>query len=120
MTYVLSLAVAHDDKVTFGHIGDSRLYLVWNGTVRKLTSDHSPVGEREDQGELTELEAMGHPRRNEVFRDVGSHPHEPYDEEFIQIKSLRFHPEAAILLCSDGLSDVLRSAEISAIVEQYD
>src|SRR5579872_574321 len=54
MACVLTLAVAHDDKVTFGHVGDSRLYLVWNGTVRKLTSDHSPVGEREDQGELTE------------------------------------------------------------------
>lgn len=120
MACVLTLAVAGDDRITVGHVGDSRLYLVWNGTVKKLTSDHSPVGEREDQGELTELEAMGHPRRNEVFRDVGSNPHEPHDEEFIQIKSLPFHPEAAILLCSDGLSDVLTSSEISAIVEQYD
>ena len=40
--------------------------------IRKLTSDHSPVGEDEDAGELTEEEAMLHPRRNEVFRDVGS------------------------------------------------
>src|SRR5208283_1104615 len=70
MACVLTLAVAGDDKITVGHVGDSRLYLVWNGTVKKLTSDHSPVGEREDQGELTELEAMIHPRRNEVFRDV--------------------------------------------------
>lgn len=120
MACVLTLAVAGDERITVGHVGDSRLYLVWNGTVKKLTSDHSPVGEREDQGELTELEAMGHPRRNEVFRDVGSWPHEPHDDEFIQIKSLPFHPEAALLLCSDGLSDVLTSAEISAIVEQYD
>lgn len=120
MACVLTLAVAGEDRITVGHVGDSRLYLVWNGTVKKLTSDHSPVGEREDQGELTELEAMGHPRRNEVFRDVGSRPHEPHDDEFIQTKSLPFHPEAAILLCSDGLSDALTSAEISAIVEQYD
>ena len=120
MACVLTLAVAGDNRITIGHVGDSRLYLVWNGTVKKLTSDHSPVGEREDQGELTELEAMVHPRRNEVFRDVGSRPHSPDDEEFIQIKSFPFHPEAAILLCSDGLSDVLTSAEISAIVEQYD
>lgn len=120
MACVLTLAVAGEDRITIGHVGDSRLYLVWNGTVKKLTSDHSPVGEREDQGEITELEAMVHPRRNEVFRDVGSRPHSPDDEEFIQIKSFPFHPEAAILLCSDGLSDVLTSAEISAIVEQYD
>ncbi len=120
MACVLTLAVAGDDKITVGHVGDSRLYLVWNGTVKKLTSDHSPVGEREDQGELTEFEAMIHPRRNEVFRDVGSRPHSTEDDDFIQIKSFPFHPEAAILLCSDGLSDVLTSAEISAIVEQYD
>ena len=120
MACVLTLAVAGDERITVGHVGDSRLYLVWNGTVKKLTSNDTPVGEREDQGELTELEAMVHPRRNEVFRDVGYRLHEPNDEEFIQIKSLPFHPEAAILLCSDGLSDVLTSAEISAIVEQYD
>jgi serine/threonine protein phosphatase PrpC len=120
MACVLTLAVAEDDKITVGHVGDSRLYLVWNGAVKKLTSDHSPVGEQEDHGELTEQQAMEHPRRNEVFRDVGSRPHEPYDDEFIQTKSFPLHPEAAILLCSDGLSDVLTSAEISGIVEQYD
>src|SRR5581483_549803 len=120
MACVLTLAVADEDKITVGHVGDSRLYLVWNGTVKKLTSDHSPVGEQEDQGELTELEAMVHPRRNEVFRDVGTRPHEPYDDEFIQTKTVPLHPEAALLLCSDGLSDVLTSSEISAIVEQYD
>lgn len=120
MACVLTLALAEDDRITVGHVGDSRLYLVWNGTVKKLTSDHSPVGEREDQGELTELEAMVHPRRNEVFRDVGSRPHSPDDDEFIQTKCFPFHPEAAILLCSDGLSDALTSSEISAIVEQYD
>ncbi len=120
MACVLTLAMAHDDKITVGHVGDSRLYLLWNGTVKKLTSDHSPVGEREDQGEITELQAMVHPRRNEVFRDVGSRLHEPNDEQFIEIKSLPFHREAAILLCSDGLSDVLRTSEIGAIVDRYE
>jgi serine/threonine protein phosphatase PrpC len=116
MACVLTLAIAEDDRITVGHVGDSRLYLVWNGAVKKLTSDHSPVGEQEDHGELTEQQAMEHPRRNEVFRDVGSRPHDPYDEDFIQTKSFPLHPEAAILLCSDGLSDVLTSAEIGAIV----
>ena len=120
MACVLTAAVIENGTVYVGHVGDSRLYLVWNGTVKKLTSDHSPVGEQEDQGELTELEAMVHPRRNEVFRDVGTRPHEPYDDEFIQTKTFPLHPEAALLLCSDGLSDVLTSSEISAIVEQYD
>jgi len=119
MACVLTLAVAHEDRITLGHVGDSRLYLVWNGTLRKLTSDHSLVGELEERGELTEAAALAHPRRNEVFRDVGSKLREANDEEFIQIKSFPFRPGAAILLCTDGLSDMLTSAEISSIVERY-
>jgi serine/threonine protein phosphatase PrpC len=119
MACVLTLAVAHDDKITVGHVGDSRLYLVWNGTLRKLTSDHSPVGELEDQGALSEAAAMEHPGRNEVFRDVGSKPRKPDEEDFIQIKSFPFRPAAALLLCTDGLSDMLTSAEIGAIVQRY-
>ena len=85
MACVLTLVVAHDDRVTVGHVGDSRLYLAWNGVLRKLTADHSPVGELEDIGKLTEDEAMRHPRRNEVFRDVGSRLRDPHEEEFIEI-----------------------------------
>lgn len=120
MACVLTLAYAQDDRIVVGHVGDSRLYLAWNGTLRKLTSDHSPVGEQEDHGELTEEEAMRHPRRNEVFRDVGSRQHEAGDEDFIEIRSFPFHPDAALLLCSDGLSDLVSSPRISAIVETYD
>ena len=120
MACVLTLAVVNEERVTVGHVGDSRLYLIWNGTIRKLTSDHSPVGEREDRGELTEEEAMQHPRRHEVFRDVGSHPRSAEEEEFIEIKEFRFKTDAAILLCSDGLSDLLTSAEIREIVEHYE
>ncbi len=120
MACVLTLAVMQDDKVMVGHVGDSRLYLIWNGAVRKLTSDHSPVGEREDRGELTETEAMMHPRRHEVFRDVGSHRHQPEDEEFIELKEFLLKKDAAILLCSDGLSDQVTSGEIGSIVECYD
>ncbi len=120
MACVLTLAVAQEDCVTVGHVGDSRLYLAWNGNLRKMTSDHSPVGEKEDLGELTETEAMLHPRRNEVFRDVGSQVRSPDDPQFIETKTFLFRPNAALLLCSDGLSDVLTSAQISAIVERYD
>jgi hypothetical protein len=101
-------------------VGDSRLYLIWNGKVRKLTSDHSPVGEVEDQGLLTEKQAMLHPRRNEIFRDVGSVPRQPDDPQFIEIKNFLFRTDAALLLCSDGLSDCVSSGEISQIVERFD
>jgi PPM family protein phosphatase len=120
MACVLTLAVAHDDHVTVGHVGDSRLYLIWSGHLRKITSDHSLVGEKEDRGELTEEQAMAHPRRHEVLRDVGSRPRGPDDSQFIEIKEFVFRPDAALLLCSDGLTDVLTSAQIRAIVERYD
>ena len=119
MACVLTLAVISDDKVMVGHVGDSRLYLTWNGAIRKLTSDHSPVGEREDAGELTEAEAMAHPRRHEVFRDVGSRRREPDEEDFIEVKEFLFKPDAAILLCSDGLSDQLTASEMLEVIERY-
>ena len=120
MACVLTLALVEDGRVTIGHVGDSRLYLIWNGAIRKLTSDHSPVGEGEDSGELTEAEAMLHPRRNEVFRDVGSRWREAQDREFIEIRECRFRPDAALLLCSDGLTDQLTAAQVQGIVERYD
>ena len=90
MACVLTLALVEDGEITIGHVGDSRLYLVWNGALRKLTSDHSPVGEDEDAGELSEPDAMRHPRRNEVFRDVGSRPRLANDADFIEIRHCRF------------------------------
>ena len=119
MACVLTLAVVEGGEVTIGHVGDSRLYLIGNGVMRKLTSDHSPVGEAEDSGELGELEAMRHPRRNEVFRDVGSRRRAAGDPEFIEILRCRFRPDAALLLSSDGLTDHLASAEVREIVERY-
>jgi len=120
MACVLTLAVVDDGDVVIGHVGDSRLYLIWDGGIRKLTSDHSPVGEGEDSGELTEEQAMGHPRRHEVFRDVGTRPHAAEDGDFIEIRRCHFKPDAAFLLCSDGLSDLLPAASIREIVERYD
>ncbi len=102
-----------------GHVGDTRLYKLRRGRIEKVTRDHSPVGEREDARELSELEAMQHPRRNEVYRDVGSEPHEPADPDFIDIQEVPFEPDAALLLCSDGLTDLVDSSAIAAIVSRW-
>jgi PPM family protein phosphatase len=119
MACVLTLALVDGDRVVAGHVGDSRLYLIWNGAMHKLTSDHSPVGEREDRGELTEQEAMLHPRRHEVFRNVGSQRREADEDDFVEIKEFLFKPDAALLLCSDGLSDLLTSDQMREVVERY-
>jgi serine/threonine protein phosphatase PrpC len=121
MACVLTVAVVDGARATIGHVGDSRLYLLRRGDaggeIRKITRDHSPVGSREDAGEISEAEAMSHPRRNEIFRDVGSAPHEPDEEGFIDVTQIPFEPDSALLICSDGLSDLVTAQAILAAVE---
>jgi len=119
MACVLTVAVIKDGVATVGHVGDTRLYKVRNGRISKVTRDHSPVGEREDAGELSEFEAMRHPRRNEVYRDVGSEPHQPGDADFVDIAMLPVEADAALVLCSDGLSDLVPASTIGALVRQF-
>lgn len=119
MTCVLTLALLTEDQLTIGHVGDSRLYKLTRHGLRKLTHDHSPIGEREDAREMSEADAMKHPRRSEVFRDVGSAFHEPDDPEFIELITATFEPHAALLICSDGLTDMISSAVILRTVREH-
>jgi serine/threonine protein phosphatase PrpC len=119
MSCVLTVAVVDGDRAVAGHVGDSRLYRLQQGRIEKLTRDHSPVGELEDRGELSEIEAMRHPRRNEIYRDVGTAYHRPDDPDFVQVLTAGFAADQALLLCSDGLTDQVPSSEIRAIVERF-
>ncbi len=119
MTCVLTLALLAGQRLTIGHVGDTRLYKLTPGGISKVTRDHSPVGELEENGEISEEDAMRHTRRHEVFRDVGSAPHRPDDPEFIEIFETAFEDDSAILLCSDGLSDMLPSTSIDGIVRRH-
>jgi len=119
MACVLTAAVVDNGDVVVGHVGDTRLYRMRAGRLEKITRDHSPVGEREDAREISELTAMHHPRRNEVFRDVGSEPHHPDDPDFIDVARVPFPRDAALLLCSDGLTDVVDSSAITRIIETF-
>jgi serine/threonine protein phosphatase PrpC len=119
MACVITLAIVADGRLTVGHVGDTRLYVLRAGSARKLTRDHSPVGEREDAGELGEVDAMRHPRRNEVFRDVGSAFRDKDEEDFVDVVEEPIGADTAILVCSDGLSDMLTAAAITHIVRQH-
>lgn len=119
MACVLTLAVVQDERVTVGHVGDSRLYLARNGVLQKMTSDHSPVGEWEESSGITEAEAMRHPRRHEVFRDVGSKRRGRDDLDFIQIRQFTFSSREALLFCTDGLTDALTTAEVNQVISGY-
>ncbi len=119
MACVLTAVVVEDERAIIGHVGDTRLYKARHGRIQKVTRDHSPVGEREDAHELSELEAMRHPRRNEVYRDVGSDRHDPDDPDFIDVEEIAFEPDAALLLCSDGLTDLIDSSAIGEIMARW-
>ena len=119
MGCVVTLAIVADGRLTIGHVGDTRLYKIRPENIRKLTRDHSPVGELEDSGELPEPEAMRHPRRHEVFRDIGTVYRDKDEQEFVDVIEEAIEPDAAILLCSDGLSDMLPGGTIAHIVRQH-
>lgn len=119
MACVLTVVVVEDGRAIVGHVGDTRLYKLQGGRIEKVTRDHSPVGEREDAHEISEAEAMRHPRRNEVYRDVGSDIHDALDADFIDLVEIPFEPDAALLLCSDGLTDLVESASILEAVSDF-
>ena len=119
MACVVTVVVVDDVRAIVGHVGDTRLYKLSADRIEKVTRDHSPVGEREDAGEVSEREAMRHPRRNEVYRDVGSDMHEPGDPEFIDVSEIQFEPDSALLLCSDGLTDLIESSTIAHLAKQF-
>jgi serine/threonine protein phosphatase PrpC len=119
MACVMTLAIVADGWLTIGHVGDTRLYKITRDGLRKLTRDHSPVGEREDAGELSEVDAMRHPRRHEVFRDVGSVYRDKDEQEFVDIVEQPLEPDSAILICSDGVTDMLPASTLAHIVRQH-
>ena len=119
MACVLTVVVVDGTTAVVGHVGDTRLYKIRAGRIQKLTRDHSPVGEREDAGEISEGEAMRHPRCNEVYRDVGSEEHRSGDDGFIDTFTVPFEVDSALVICSDGLSDLVKAETIRQRVEAY-
>ena len=98
--------------VTIAHVGDSRAYLYRNGVLEQLTTDHSLVGEMVRSGRLTEDEAAVHPHRSVITRALGTDP----DVE-VDTLTLEAGPGDLVLLCSDGLSAMVRDEEIVRVLE---
>src|SRR2546429_2872613 len=120
MCCVLTAAVADTkvQKLFFVHVGDTRLYRFRNGILEKLTKDHSLVGIREDAGELTEAEAMNHPLRNEILREAGSTVRRMDDPDFLDNEETNFLPGDLVLICSDGLSDMITRMQMTTILSK--
>jgi len=104
-----------DDKAVayIGHIGDSRAYLINAKGIVQLTDDHSYVGELLRNGGITEEDALNHPQRNLLMRAIGV-----ATEVEIDILTHQIHANDIILLCTDGLFNVLSNNDIRHIVLQ--
>lgn len=120
MSCVLTSALIDSGRkvIDMVHVGDTRMYQFHHGELRKLSHDHSLIGYREEIGDLTEEQAMHHPQRNVISRDVGSAKHEVADRDFLEAGEFPLLPNSIFLLCSDGLTDLVISKQIIAILEK--
>jgi protein phosphatase len=98
-------------KAVIGHVGDSRAYRVGAGGIEQLTLDHSLVNELVRSGQLSAEEAANHPRRNVLTRAIGTDP-----EVEIDVQSVEWRQEDVLLLCSDGLTNMVSDGRIAEVV----
>lgn len=99
------------------HVGDTRLYKYKDGVLTKLSRDHSLVGLQEDAGVLSEEEAMSHPRRNIITRFIGNSRLD-WNTNYMMDLSFPIEVDTQYLICSDGLYDMIASAEIMEVLAQ--
>lgn len=118
MSCVLTAILVQVDerRINMAHVGDTRLYEFANGMLSKLSHDHSLVGYREEIGELTEDEAMHHPQRNIISRDVGSQILPMSGNDYIETAEFPLLAKSTLMLCSDGLCDMVTSAQMTDIL----
>jgi len=102
-----------DGAAFVANVGDSRAYRLRDGAFEQITLDHSLVAELQRRGIITAEEAFVHPRRNEVLRSLGVEP-----DVIVDLHELDLKPGDLFLLCSDGLSGVVRDEEIAEIVHR--
>jgi protein phosphatase len=97
--------------IAFAHVGDSRAYLLRDGSLQRLSDDHSLVGELVRKGELSETDAEHHPQRSVITRALGT-------DESVEVDSfaVRAQDDDLFLLCSDGLNTMVPEATIADIL----
>ncbi|RPD51555.1 PP2C family protein-serine/threonine phosphatase [Paracnuella aquatica] len=120
MACVATLVLVNEaeNSLHYIHVGDTRLYLFRDGTLVKVSKDHSFVGFLEDNGRLSEPEALAHPKRNEIDKALGFEPN--LKRDYFDFGSSPFLPGDVLLLCSDGLTDLVPAAGIVQVLESGD
>jgi len=113
MGTTITVALVEDDRVAFGHVGDSRAYLIRHAQMEQLTEDHSLVNELLKTGKLSREEAETHPQRSVITRALGTDP-----DVDVDTFSVRAETGDLFLLCSDGLTDMVSEDSILDVVER--
>jgi PPM family protein phosphatase len=114
MGTTMTVALVEGMTVAIGHVGDSRAYLVRGDHMEQLTEDHSLVNELVKSGKLSEEEAHAHPQRSVITRAVGTDPDVDVDGFTIEAEE-----GDVVLICSDGLSDMVEDEEILELIHQH-
>lgn len=107
MGTTIDVCILYNNKVFIGHVGDSRVYRIRKNIIRKLTVDHSYVEKLLREGTITKEEAYKHPKKNMLMKAVGS---KTLVEPDLICKG--FFKDDVLLMCSDGLTNMLRDSEI--------
>ncbi|MGB0384250.1 MAG: Stp1/IreP family PP2C-type Ser/Thr phosphatase [Ardenticatenaceae bacterium] len=107
-------AVVHDDILTLANVGDSRAYLLRNGRLQQISTDHTLVQEHVRAGVLTPEQAAIHPRRNTLSRNLGFAPQARPD-----IVSKKLQKGDILLLCSDGLWGEVSDKEMAKLLREH-
>ena len=113
MGTTLEVCLIYNNKIFIGHIGDSRIYRIRKEFIRKLTHDHSYVEKLVKDGTITRQEAVHHPKKNMLTKALGC---TAYVEPDVTIKG--FVKDDIILMCSDGLTNMIEENEIYDIIKQ--
>jgi PPM family protein phosphatase len=111
MGTTLTAALVEGDEVGLAHVGDSRAYLLRDGELKLLTSDHSLVEELRRQGRLTDEQAEDHPQRSIITRALG-----PERDVEVDTMTYQARPGDVYLLCSDGLTTMIKEDRIGAVL----
>ena len=111
MGTTITVALVENASVTFGHVGDSRAYILRNGSLEQLTDDHSLVAELVRGGKLSEEEAEHHPQRSVITRALGTDPDVDVDTFTVEAQAGDVY-----VLCSDGLTDMVADDEIGEVL----
>ncbi|HSI81451.1 MAG TPA: Stp1/IreP family PP2C-type Ser/Thr phosphatase, partial [Solirubrobacterales bacterium] len=113
MGTTLTAVMVEDDEVSIAHVGDSRAYMLRDGELKLLTSDHSLVEELRRQGRLTDEQAEDHPQRSIITRALG-----PERDVDVDTMTYRARPGDVFLLCSDGLTTMVSDDAIAAALRE--